>query len=189
MGFAISWLAVSGRSPESVLGELGVSRTGRAEEFPESPITCAKLPSGWFLVFANEFDSPLVSERTLGALSAECEVLACQVEEHVMFSSASYHANSQQIWYVEHDAQKSIYHLRSQGRLPGQFDDLFAGLKKQQDDDGGTESDVDYIHDVPVALASSIVSFRHDQDIAGASPESFEVLTRQPSAKPWWRVW
>jgi hypothetical protein len=69
MGFAISWLAVSGKSPEIVLAELGVSKTGATEEFPESPVTCANLSSGWFLVFANDFDSPLVSERTLSTLS------------------------------------------------------------------------------------------------------------------------
>jgi hypothetical protein len=189
MGFAISWLAVSGKSPEIVLGELGVSKTGATEEFPESPITCANLSSGWFLVFANNFDSPLVSERTLSTLSTGCEVLSCQVEEHVMFSSATYHANAQRIWHVEHDAQESIYHLQSEGSMPAQFDAIFATLKQQQDADGGAESDVDYIHDAPVALASSIVAFRHDQDIKSASPDPFEVLTSGTSAKPWWRLW
>jgi len=189
MGFAISWLAVLGKSPELVLSELRLSRTGAAEEFPESPITCANLHSNWFLLFANEFNSPLVSEQTLSTLSAGCEVLSCQVEEHVMFSSATYHVNSQKVWHVEHDAQESIYHLQSQGSMPAQFGDIFAALKQQQDEDGGVQSEVDYIHDAPIALASSIVSFRHDQDIAGARPEPFEVLASGASAKPWWRVW
>lgn len=189
MGFAISWLAVSGKSPELVLGELRLSKTAATEEFPESPITCANLPSNWFLVFANTFNSPLVLEETLRTLSTGCEVLSCQVEEHVMFSSATYYVNSQKIWHVEHDAQESIYHLQSQGTIPPQFGDIFAAVKQQQDEDGGIQSEVDYIHDAPVALASSIVSFRHDQDIAGAGPEPFEVLTRETSVKPWWRFW
>ena len=190
MGFAISWLAVSGKSPELVLRELRVEGTGVFEEIPESPMTCARLPSGWFLVFANQFNSPLVSERTLCALSIGGNVVTCQVEEHVMFSSAAVYVDGHRTWQVQHDAQKAIYDLQCEGTLPAQFHSIFATLKQQQDDDGGAESEVDYMHDVPVELARSIATFRHDQDISNPGQQPFEVLTRgAAAARPWWRPW
>ena len=192
MGFAISWLAVSGKEPQQVLDELGFTRTGESEEFPESPLTCASLQGGWFLVFANSFDSPIVSERALSNLSVGCSVVSCQVEEHVMFSSATCHENGARSWHVEHDAQEDIYHLVSDGNVPPAFNDIYASLKKEQDDSGGADADVDYLHDAPVALAKAITSYRHDEDIQDAKTDPFEVLQQlrpTASAKPWRKVW
>ncbi|WP_157489285.1 hypothetical protein [Lysobacter sp. Root916] len=192
MGFAISWLAVSGKDPQQVLQELQLHRTGETEEFPESPVSAAQLPTGWFLVFANRFASPLVADRSLQQLSAGCTVISCQVEEHVMFSSVMCYANGKNNWHVTHDAQEGIYHLSVSGDLPPQFNDIYASLKQEQDDSGGDKSDVDYIHDVPVSLAKVITSFRHDQDIQGGPPEPFEALASSSSpasAKPWWKIW
>ena len=191
MGFAISWLAVSGKDPQQVLQELQLHRTGETEEFPESPVSAAQLPSGWFLVFANRFDSPLVADGSLQQLSLGCTVISCLVEEHVMFSSATCYSNGKIKWHVAHDAQESIYHLSANGDLPPEFNDIYVSLKQEQDDSGGDKSDVDYIHDVPVSLAKAVTSFRHDQDIQGDSPEPFEILTssNSPAAKPWWKIW
>jgi len=50
VGVALSWLAVRGKSPESVLTELGFRATGEQEEFPRSPATGSQLPAGWFAV-------------------------------------------------------------------------------------------------------------------------------------------
>jgi hypothetical protein len=191
MGFAISWLAVSGKDPQQVLQELQLHRTGETEEIPESPVSAALLPTGWFLVFANRFDSPLVADGSLQQLSSGCMVISCQVEEHVMFSSATCYANGKSQWHVAHDAQESIYHLSASGDLPPVFNDIYSSLKQVQDDSGGDKSDVDYIHDVPVSLAQTVTSFRHDHDIQGDSPEPFEVLacSSPASAKPWWKIW
>lgn len=192
MGFAISWLAVSGKEPQQVIEELGLARTGETQEFPESSTTCASLQGGWFLVFANDFDSPLVSETILSNLSTACCVVSCQVEEHVMFSSATCHKNGARAWHVAHDAQEAIYHLESNGSVPPEFNGIYAALKKKQDAAGGDEADVDYIHDVPVALAQAITSFRHDENIQGADTVPFEVLQQErptASTKPWWKVW
>lgn len=192
MGFAISWLAVSGKEPQQVLDELGLSRTGEAEEIPESPVSAAQLPNGWFLVFANIFDSPLVAKSVLANLSSGCSVVSCQVEEHVMFSSSTCHINGKIKWHVAHDAQESIYHLSTSGDLPAEFSAIYAALKQEQDSSGGGTSDVDYIHDIPVALAKAVTSFRHDEDIQGDPLEPFEILApaaAPASAKPWWKIW
>jgi len=192
MGFAISWLAVSGKLPQQVLVELGLACTGENEEIPESPVLAAHLPGDWFLIFANEFDSPLVADNVLQSLSTGCTVVSCQVEEHVMFSSSSCHLNGSETWHVSHDAQENIYQLSSRGQLPPQFNAIHALLRQEQDDAGGDKADVDYIHDVPIALAKAVTSFRHDEDIPGSGPEPFMVLADDATSKatkPWWKVW
>lgn len=192
MGVAISWLAVSGKESQQVLQELGLSRTGEVEEIPRSSVSAAQLPNGWFLVFANTFDSPLVAESSLANLSSGCSVVSCQIEEHVMFSSATCHINGRRKWHVAHDAQESIYNLSTSGDLPAEFNAIYAALKEEQDKSGGDASDVDHIHDVPVALAKAVTSFCHDDDIQGSSSEPFEILattSSSASTKPWWKVW
>ena len=192
MGFAVSWIAVSGKDANQVLNELQLNRTGETEETPESPICSAYLPIGWFLIFVNEFDSSLISDKTLKEISAGCIVISCQIEEHVMFSSAASYSDGSQAWRVEHDAQQSIYHLSSIGATPPQLSEIHNNLKKEQDEAGGTNADVDYIFDIPVTLAKVVTSFRHDEDIQGSNPEPFEILNLRSapaSAKPWWKVW
>jgi hypothetical protein len=52
---------------------------------------------------------------------------------------------------------------------------------------GDATETVDYIFDVPLLLAASIVGYKHDE-----SPiDSFELLDwhRPASTKPWWRFW
>lgn len=194
MGFAISWLAVKHKEPQQVLALLNLDRTGETEEFPESAITCTSLSNGWFVVFANKYNSPLVSAKSLEVISKDCIVVSCQVEEHVMVSSASCYTNGVFSWHVEHDAQQNIYHIASSGNVPREFNEILKAAKKEQDDDGGENSEVDYIHDAPIILAQTITSFRHDEDMTDETPQPFEVLRRSgskqsASEKSWWKFW
>lgn len=192
MGFAISWVAVQGVDPKGVLDHFALERTGESEEIPEAPVTCARLPGGWFLVFVNEFNSSLVADHVLRALSQKGTVVSCQLEEHVMVSSACRYAGGSLVWRVEHDAQKSIYDLTIEGDVPPQFAGIRASLTAQQDDAGGAKADVDYIHDAPIALAQAVTSFRHDEDTADTA-EPFEVLISAkkstPATKSRWKLW
>jgi hypothetical protein len=195
MGFAISWFAVQGQEPRKVQETLGLAPTGRTEGIPESPTVCAELPDGWFLVFANRFDSPLLSERTLSTVSAGCRVIACQVEEHVMYSNAACYENGRKVWRVEHDAQQSIYHLAADGELPEGFHALYDILRREQDAEGGEKADVDFIHDVPVTLAQNITRFRHDETVPGVPDVPYAVLepigqaNGHAAGKAWWKLW
>lgn len=209
MGFSISWLAVQGKGRKAVLEELGLSATGQREEFPESPVTVAELPSGWLLVFANDFDADLVSDETLEALSAGCVVVACRVEEHVMVSYAQCYTSQVSTWRVLHDAERGVDHLDTKGDLPAEFSSIRDSLLAQQQAAEG----VDYVFDVPIALAQRLTSFRHDEGIPGAPEDLFEVVVplpasapapapsampaarvkahaeAAPATKPWWKFW
>jgi hypothetical protein len=189
----MSWVAVQGKDPQEVLNYFGFNRTGRKERIPEAPVSSVSLPNGWFVLFANKFNAPIVSERALQVISSGCQAVSCQVEEHVMFSSVTCYNNGVLAWHVEHDAQQNIYHIASKGSVPEQFKTILAASKKEQDEAGGEKADTDYIHDAPILLAQAVTSFRHDQDIPNASPEPFEVLASanaaSSSAKPWWKLW
>jgi hypothetical protein len=206
MGASLSWLAVSGRDPEAVLAALSLERSGETSENPASAIACAALPDGWLLLWLGEFDSPHLAPERLEALSDGCRVVACQVEEHVMYSFASLHADGHEVWRVAHDAQEDAYHLDARGDLPAGFAGLLARHEAEQDAEGGEGAEVDVIFNVPLALAGSMTGYRHDEWPAGAAldfailtpargsrPGAIAPATNQPpgsaAERPWWRFW
>ncbi len=183
MGFSQSWLAVKGKPAAAVLEALGLKGTGTREEIAESPIIGAELPGGWYLVVANRSGHRLMREPVVERLSAGCEVVTGDVEEHVMVSMAAGWKDGRRIWLVAHDAQRGIEHLKTQGELPTAFGGIRDEMRSQHQAAGGRQADVDYIFDVPVELAKALTGYRHDEDIAGVGDRPFEVLV-QASASP-----
>jgi hypothetical protein len=172
MGFSLSWLAVKGASPEAIREQLELRLTGEQEEFPESAVSAAEIPDGWYLIVADRVER-VASDAQLKALTAAgAEAVTCFVEEHVMVSQASAWKDGQQVWLLEHVSDQGIQHLEVKGTPPAEFarirEELFA---KQVDVD-----DCDYIFDVPVETAKSIAGYRYD--MCGAPGAMFEVLAR-----------
>lgn len=198
MGFAISWLAVKGKSPEAVVQELGLTPTGETTEYGESLFTGRTLSSGWFLLVINQCEHDFVKRESLSSLSTNCDVIACSIEEHVMFCSSELWKNGAQIWCIEHDAQKSIDHISSSGPLPDDYSAIEREFSGEQKKAGGKKADTDYFFEIPLQTAKSIIGFKHDE----SSPEDdgFEVFngpTRSSPAnrnsvqgqRPWWKLW
>ena len=185
MGYSQSSLAVIRKSPDAVLTTLCLRGTGQREEFPESPFVAASLPSGWFLVVADGAEHAIIGDDTLRQLSADCEVVTCTVEEHVMVSEATGWRDGQRVWRVAHDAQSSIEHLQTEGELPSAFAAIRDRLSAEQRTAGGKDSDTDYFFDIPVELAMSFSGYRHDAETKGLAADAFEVLesTRSAPAK------
>ena len=52
---------------------------------------------------------------------------------------------------------------------------------------------MDFIFDVPVALAAEIVGYRHDRETPGLEEHGFYELTRLTAPtgakRAWWRFW
>jgi hypothetical protein len=177
MGFSLSWLAVRGKTPEALLEQLGLSRTGEHEEIPESEIVGAQLPGGWYVV-VNDHDVRFVDDAVLEMVSVGGEAVTCFVEEHVMCSAATGWKNGKEVWAVIHEAERGLEHLAEDGRLPPE-------LAAIRDRLGAEEADgVDYIFDVPVELAEALTGFRHDRDFPGAAEgdQPFEILTATRTA-------
>ena len=182
MGCSQSWLAVRGKRSTAVLETLGLRGTGTREEIAESPIVGAELPNGWYLVVADRSGHPLMRDQTLQRLSAGCEVVTGDVEEHVMVSIATGWKEGQRVWSLTHDAQRDMEHLQTEGELPAAFAGIRDRLRSEQQAAGGRKAEVDYIFDLPVELAATLTGYRHDADIPGAGAEPFEVLVETLSS-------
>ena len=170
MGYSLSWLAVKGKSPEAVRDELGFRPSGQREAIPEADLSAVAMPSGWYLIVSNHSEH-IGSNAILQRLSSSGgELVTCFVEEHVMVSKATGWKDGQMVWSVAHDAQKDKRHLDVQGTPLPEFTAIRDGLFAKQ------TPGCDYIFDVPVETARSIVGYRHDEDVAGLSGDVFEVL-------------
>ena len=183
MGYAQSWLAVKGKPPEAVLETLGLRGTGAREAIAGSPVVGAELPSGWYLVVADGSGHRLMRDPIVQRLSAGCEVITTDVEEHVMVSVATGWKDGQRVWSVTHDAQRDMEHLHAEGELPAVFPSIRDRLRAEQQEAGGRRADVDHLFDVPVELAQTLTGYRHDADIPGAVAEPFEVLVETSSTE------
>ncbi|MGD0641885.1 MAG: hypothetical protein ABSC22_14145 [Roseiarcus sp.] len=160
MGFSISWLGFEGASKADVLARLDMVDTEVADEANEAPYSIAQLPTGWTILYINDFD--LGDVARLLELSRNGRVVACQVEEHAMVSAASAFLHSREEWSVAHDSGRGIYDVSTRGRPPESFADIHRRLAAEQDDAGGERAEVDYIFDAPVELAAAVTGYRHD---------------------------
>jgi len=195
MGYAISWIAVKNRSPEEILEYFNFSETQESEEIPESDISASMLPSDWYLIWFNQCESPYVQNDAVTNLSKDCSVIACVVEEHVMYSRSEYWENGVLIWKIIHDAQNGMYDLQTYGSLPDNFDQLKAKIFSQQDSEGGDKADVDYVFDLPLEPLKSLTYFKHDEETPELQGIEYRVLTchktesEKTVSKPWWKIW
>src|ERR1700731_1747252 len=144
MGFKVSWIAFQGETKEQILEKLVVRDTGEADQANEAAFSGANIPTGWFILFSNDFG--FVSPKRLASLSADCRLVACQVHEGVMVSRAFFYERGGKLWQVEHDSQRNARDLSVSGSPPPEFDAVCRRLTQQQDEEPEDESfDVDYI--------------------------------------------
>jgi hypothetical protein len=86
MGFSISWIGFKALNKTEAIRRAGFRDTGSQDEANEAPYSAAALPTGWTILFSNDFDYGS-AEHLLG-LSLGTMVVACQAEEHIMYSAA-----------------------------------------------------------------------------------------------------
>jgi hypothetical protein len=189
MGYSVSWLAIRGKDPATILDELGLHETGDYQEVPDWRFCGAQLLGGWYLIFANEFG--FTESCDLGRLSTNCEIVTCSLEEHVMCSYASGWSHGEWRWSIAHDCQQNdgVLHLETKGELPLAFDSVRERLVAQQNQSQGKKSGVDYIFDVPLEVAKSLTGFKHDEDFPGGDEEAFERLEPDEPPRKWWQFW
>jgi hypothetical protein len=174
MGYSISWIAFETEDREEALRLLGLTDTGEPDDANDAPVSGAVLPTGWFVVFFNDFG--FVTPERLARLSAGRTIIACQVEEHVMASASDCYEDGRRVWSVSHVSENGPFDLTAEGDLPDGFADLRNSLFKEQEAAGGAEADVDYIFGIPVQLAQKICGYRYDQcDYEWGEPEFTEL--------------
>ena len=186
MGYALSWLAIRGKSREQVHRDLGIDSTGVYDESPEAPFTGARLQNNWYLLLRNR--GVFSDARIMELLSIKGEVIYCSIEEHVMVSEASGWRDGRKIWSVVHEAQKASGHLKITGEPPPEFALIRERLQAEQ---ATGEGGVDYIFDVPIEVARAISGYRHDATIPSVDNLGFEILQQgeAPTKTSWLPRW
>lgn len=198
MGYAVSWLAAKSADSGALLQNLGLTPTGETTGYGDALFTGRSLQSGWFVLFINQCHHVFVQRGTLASISAIVDVVACSIEEHVMWSTAGFWHSSCEVWRVEHDAQEGICHLRKSGSLPDEYSRIETQYAEEQKQAAGKHPEVDYFFEIPLQLAKKIVGFKHDE--SPAADEDFMVLERtkprysadatvEQNKKPWWNPW
>ncbi len=115
MGVCLTWFAVRGKTPDKVLADLGLQKTGQSvpssglRRYPR--ILAAELPTGYYLVQRGRYEC---RDKTVFArLSSGCEVISLFVEEHVMVSHICGWKNGNQLWSLIYDSEKGDQHLET----------------------------------------------------------------------------
>jgi hypothetical protein len=154
-------MAFEATDKNDVLPLIGFVDTGEADEANEWPVSAAALPTGWYVVFFNDF--LFTTPERLSQFSAGGAVIACQIEEHIMASACYFYRSGRHVWTVTHDSTNGCYDLSVDGDPPDPFRTLRDGLLKQQREAGGDKASIDFVFDIPVELASALCGYRHDR--------------------------
>lgn len=179
MGCSQSWIAIKDATAEVVLGCFGLRLAGSGEEAAASKFEGARLRGGWYIVVIGRSSYESIRQEKLRELSAGRDVLAGDVEEHVMVSTAAGWRDGKEVWCVVHDAQQGIDHLMTRGQLPAEF----TGIRDRQmarQNAAGPDPDVDYIFDIPVDLTRAITGYHYSADLPGVD---FDPLVEAPPPK------
>ena len=179
MGFSITWCAVRDVNAQKVLDQLGLSPTGETEVVPESLISTARLDTGWRIIWYNEYECPFLRPEDLGVISNDQEVLMCLVEEHVMASSSELWRGGKRRWWISHEGEHGPQGLAADGDLPDCFASIRGEMENAQRAAGGNAAGVDYIFEIPLRVAQTLVGFKHDE----VTQEQFMVLSRSSPKK------
>jgi hypothetical protein len=183
MGISLSWIAVRGVAYETVLERLSLTPTEGQANFWQTPVGGRRGANGWTVITALGCDHRIIKPAVLAALSADCEVLACAVEEHVNFSHAAWWSQGARVWEVFHQGDLDCINLSTDGSLPAEFSDAVAANVASHSMDE-IDEDEDSVFDIPLDLAERLTGFRHD----AAGDGTFQVL-REPARAPWWKFW
>jgi predicted Fe-S protein YdhL (DUF1289 family) len=188
MGVSLSFLAIKGAAPADVHRALGVSDTGVAsseDDYPIPPVRGAELSPSWYLVLLDHVVHRLIKSRAIiTRLSRGCEVIACQIEEHDMYSGCFGLRDGEFVWSVVHDSRKSHDHLGVWGELPAALDEIEARILKTQEEERRVQSsvEVDHIMDIPLELAASFCGYRHSARADWGEP-AFTVLAESKAPR------
>jgi hypothetical protein len=193
MGYAISWLAVRDADAERLIASLGLVATGQTTFFGESLFSGRKIASGWFVLGINECSHAFAMPETLKRFTDFDEVVACSIEAHAMYSTAELWRGGIEEWRLVHEAELDMLHLAASGALPERFSAIRNEYFAKQAAKGGARSDTDYIFEIPLETAKSIVGFKHDEP--GVGDESFFVFSTEAAQtegqpeKSRWKFW
>jgi hypothetical protein len=94
-------------------------------------VSAQSLDNDWHLLVANRCNHNIIKTPSLATLAVGCEVIACTIEEHVMYSSAECWRDGQCIWHVEHSSEEGENHLAVAGKPPNCLAQVVADTERK----------------------------------------------------------
>lgn len=174
MGFRICYLA-SKASPEKLAEALSLALGDRQTEMPDGQWWIARLiQGGWTILWSENEDFGRNTIAQVSELSKQYETYVCEVNEQVMWCSAEFWKDGQQIWKITHAGDGGdIFDLSETGVFPEGFSELkqMHSLAQQNDCEG-----VDHIFEIPLDLAALAFGFRHENYLEKSDVESFVTV-------------
>jgi hypothetical protein len=198
MGLMCSWIALKGVSKSEFLAAVGLVETDvRREVQPgcgEVDFAYGESPTGWAVVFSEDFE--WASRERIVELSRLGPTVGCQFEDKVeMTSIATGAENGLELWRMFHNNEEDVYRLDVSGDPPPEFPAIRDKLFRDQEEDGGEASSVDFIHDIPLEVSRAVCGDRVDEGDAGPfialkalglSDEA--AVSKRPSNMTFWEL-
>ena len=100
-----------------------------------------------------------------------------------MASSSEMWSAGKRKWWISHEGEDGPKGLSSDGELPSSFALIRTEMEQMQANAGGDDAGVDYIFEIPLKVAQTIVGFKHDENPTHLLDGHFFVLHRDESAK------
>lgn len=172
MGFSHSWIAIQGLASERAIEALvmEVEEECAPEDVTGDGLYLGIAPNGWLIALtdrrANAFEGGLADLAKFGP------AVACEINEHVMYSEARGYDGGSESWRVVYDCEEGPDALRVTGNPPAQFSEIRHKAEAEQEAEGGEDADVDVLFDIPALLARSICGFM----LGECEPEGFRYL-------------
>jgi hypothetical protein len=179
MGFSLTWCAVPDKHAAAFLRGLALVPTGEIEDtIPSSLIATARLDTGWQLLVYNKYRCPFLEEADLRRLSADYYVIFCLVEEHMMASASEMWSRGERRWRLSHEGEDGPKGLDIDEDPPYLYTTIRAEMEHAQASAGGDDANVDYIFEIPLRTAQSLVGFKHDEICRHVIGQKYTVLSR-----------
>ncbi|MDH3740470.1 MAG: hypothetical protein OER56_02635 [Hyphomicrobiales bacterium] len=177
MGFRICYI-VSKLHPDELATELNLQITGTEDEMPvDDWWTAALKSSGWSVLWSQDEEFAVRSRDLLAELSHKADLVHCEINETVMWSSAEWWSKGKSVWSITHAGDgEDRFDLRTEGELPTGFRDIKERRFLSQQVDG----EVDHVFDIPVELVRFITGFRYDDYLEREFVDEFRVLQAPP---------
>jgi len=191
MGYSIAWVAVKNMPLKKMLDCLRLEATAQTGTYARERYTGHELQQGWYLIVGRGCNSSVIASSNLAELSMSADVVACSVEEHVMFSSAEYWSHGHQRWRVEHAAERSPSDIKTTGLPPNSLNPLVRSAEESRGREPLSEQryEVDYHFSVPLHLAKELTGFMHDEEHPSLNYDGFSVFKKRSALPGWWHKW
>ena len=182
-----SWLAVRGKSPETVCRELRLRASSlHGDDKLKFQIVGAHSDAGWYLIIASGRDHRLIHESVLKSLSVGCEVLTCTVEEQVIFSAATCWRNGSRVWSVTYEGEDAATDVVVEGDLPFAFSGIRSQFTALANADDVDDALVDPMFEIPVECVRSLIDYKpYDKNARFAG----RYMLLEGLDTPWWKRW